>query len=242
MLGSEQLITVIRRSCAAAIGLALIAFSSGCGTADPGSRQQLAEQNAQHSSAPEVARGSELQPFVDRLCSTVAYDYELKESPRELAAWVDLVVTGTVESVAAGRQTGTDYPAPSQHIVVAVNVDQVVKAPDDGVTEGRVYFELPRRDDQPVSEFQDVLPPNAQVVLFAHDATVSSEADEDGVVDKGAGRPPSSRLYSPYPEGLFFGSEDGVVGCFEKLPFLAEQFPAWAGIDSLDELVSRTSG
>ena len=159
-------------------------------------------------------------PFVQQL-RVVVYDYEPANSPQDLAAQADLVVSGAIVSVDAITPQGRDRVAES---LMAIEVDEVLRGNAELVLGGRVHVSVP--GDAAAMNSADVA--GCKVVLFLDDRGTGSAE----------GLPQGAHTFSPFVQGLWIESGSGMMGAYADLD---NSPPGWDGIVTIGDLVSATA-
>jgi hypothetical protein len=167
-----------------------------------------------------------------RLLRVVHYDYVVAESPRELAARADITVTGRISSVSPGRTLRASSERPEETVVFEVAVSAVLEGDPARVTDGHVYFEVPRMPYQSLAEFERSLP-SGDVVLFLDD-----RSDFEDMANASAGRPKGTPIFGVFPQGLWLEYDDSALSVYVPNH---ENPPNWLGIQTLADLIEALS-
>jgi hypothetical protein len=170
------------------------------------------------------------------MLNVLHYDYEPADTPRELASQSHLVVRGRLESATEGRTLQASTARPVYYVVFSVAVLELVSGSPDLVTDGRIYFELPRAYSQTAQEFNKVLP-TGDVLLFLHDRADLANND---AANHMAGRPEGSHLFGPKPQGFWLDNGPEDLPLF--IGDIGEQPGGWDGIDTIEEIIAAIKG
>jgi hypothetical protein len=116
---------------------------------------------------------ADLAAFGERILDTgIIYDYEPSDSPADLAAQSDVVISGFLTGAFSDRQTG-DGDAVA---LFEVEINELVTGPDIVEPGDTVNVAV---DFNPAAlsadDFEQTIPPNAPVVVFANSTDVESE-------------------------------------------------------------------
>lgn len=190
----------------ASVALVAAFASAGCG----------GDAHSEQGDRLELRGPVELAEF---LRTTIAYDYEPHDSPRELLASVDIAVVGEVESLDAGTiEAGNEDTGV---VVLALGIEEVWKA-DISPVPSRVYCIFHRPTNLDTDLYASALPKGLRIALFGHH---SAETLTQG--DPGQG------FYDPDPQGLILEvSEATTVNVWGDDARSAE----WRGVESIDDL------
>ncbi len=140
-----------------------------------------------------------LDDFV-RLFEGSSTDYDPVQSPRELAEYSDLVVTGRVAGVIPGRSV-----AGLETVTFVVPVDDEVT---DAAKPAVVHVEMSIPGSLPANEISRHVPRDLQVAFFLVEAPSNAQMP---IVDERAGRLAGQPLYVPVNPQGFWVAEAGRV-------------------------------
>jgi hypothetical protein len=160
-------------------------------------------------------------------------------SPSAMAAFSDVVVTGTVE----GFTTGQTWPAPpapssgagpaktSKSVVMQVRVDKTLKGPAPGP---RAYIMVGSGPDADAARFQAAIPAGARLVAFLQQ--VASPLGDGG---PGTGHPAGTTLMDQQ-QGLVFEDADATGTKLVGGPYLQAKYlgKPWAEATTIDRLAT----
>jgi hypothetical protein len=188
---------------AGAIAAALLLVACGTG---PASSAEV------RNSCAFPTTGATLEPFPG-----LVYDYDPSRSPDELARKSELIVSGTISAIGAGRtmvypagSAGTDGPT---SLVLVISAVTAVRGQQQAGNDGNVYLELHGMHADPAS-YSRALPAGARVVAYlvpASDGAPDARTDV-AVANPAAGRPAGQALYLPAgPQGLALQAAEGNV-------------------------------
>ena len=195
---------------AGAVATALLLAACGAGPA-PSTGVALSVQDRERcaSSAPAAT----LEPFRGPV-----YDYDPSRSPDELAQHSELVVSGTISAVRAGRTTV--YPASSAgtegptSIVLVISDITAVSGQQQAGSDGNVYLELRATTHPDPASYSRALPAGASVIAYLVPASGGAPDPRTDVAlaNPAAGRPAGQALYLPSgPQGLAIQAAAGNV-------------------------------
>ncbi len=125
-------------------------------------------------------------------------DYNVAESPKELAQNAELVLQGEVVAVQKGReQQSAAGGVPTKTIVVVIRPTEVAQGTMSSSSDGYAYIELLSPGGQGADVYEKVLPANTSVVAYLQLAWdgAQGEIDEIRLVEPNAGRPAGQELY-----------------------------------------------
>ncbi|MGQ0842578.1 MAG: hypothetical protein ACT4QF_00450 [Sporichthyaceae bacterium] len=212
------------RICSIAASVAAVLVLGGCGRA---SVEDVAVAATPESTAPATGAGN-AREFVAMLGSLVVYDYDPVATPAELRDDADLVVEGTIDSVAPSPTVGRKGDV-GNHIVLGIRVQRVRKAPDGTPPETvRLEYRLPRNHPgRTIGTFRESLPVGARVVLFA---------------DRRAEQFEGERLYGQYPQGLFVEVDGKPVSVHTDAASGPAAFRAIETFDDLSRALDEPRG
>jgi hypothetical protein len=171
-----------------------------------------------------VASGRPDAEGLTRLLASAPADYPIAGTPGELASRSDLVVTGRLARVAAGRVFGESAdPAGQEHrLLLVIRVDRALK----GEVSGPAYVELPVHGNVAAAVVDEAVPDDARVLLYLAPAP----ADGPFIDDRGD-RPAGAPLYVPVtPQGFLLAGDGAAFAVLDGVGYrgadLADFLPA----------------
>lgn len=188
---------------------------------------------------PPASTAGEAQPEFVTLLRGNNLDFVPQGSPEELARTADLTVVGTIEEISEGRAFGAtaDSGPIWFHIILTIEVDQVLAGDTSALVDGQIYVEIPRTESQTVDTYRRSVELGQPLALFLDDATDLRMGDDDAPITPAPDIPRDARIFAPYAEGLILESETTgeLIGGFVDLNDLEA---SWQGIDDLNGLVA----
>lgn len=168
----------------------------------------------------------------------VHYDYIQFVTPEALAAFVDVVAYGEVETFAQGLMVeAADRPGPERYVVMSVKLRMLLKGSSESAHRGSIYVALRQGVGADLKDFGESLPSGTPVIMFLRQLDIDRlSSGPDRVIGSERGRPQGSVLYEPYPQGLVFARDGHVVGGIDDLP---GEGTVWADLSTLDDVIER---
>lgn len=194
-----------RRIAAAAAAAALVLAGTACGG---NATEQQAAVDADQRAAGDADR------FVS-LFEGFSADYEPANSPKQLAEWSELVVSGTIEKVSDGRVYNADDMGGAPTISIQVKVTDIRKGTLPDGADGRVHVEFYATYGRKAAEYDRVAPRDVEVLLYLNRSPVAGTKPHR-IQDPGRGRPSGQPLWRlTTPQGFLMKSDEGVMAVQE---------------------------
>lgn len=196
----------------AAMGLSLLlsVTTTACGSREANETQDQVQSAGSEADAADEAKAGTPVPLekVDTAFSMFAYDYDPVDAPQDLEGRAELVISGSVTEVVAGRsesRAGVDRP-PVRNAAVGVEIERLLKG---SATVGDVvWLELPTDP----SILRPGLPEGARLALYLSAAAGSDEVTSYST--SGSKIPAGANLWTfVHPQGLIlqYGAQEGMI-------------------------------
>lgn len=148
-----------------------------------------------------------------RLFDGFSADYEPANSPKQLAEWSELVVSGSIEKVSDGRVHGDENEplsaAPTISVQVKVTNARKGTLPDG--SDGRVHVEFYATHGRKAAEYDRVAPRDVEVLLYLNRSPAAG-TKTNPIQHPDRGRPDGQPLWRlTTPQGFLMKSDEGVV-------------------------------
>lgn len=215
-------------TCKALGALVVVAALVGCA--------QEPEPAGEATSAGEVAGDRTFGALVEGFHD----DVQIFDSPRELAAAVDVVVRGSITGVTDGRRifSATENIRDPGIDTLVFEVAVIEQLAGSRAASDAVFVEVQVVEQVAVADVAQSAPDD--VVLFLSEVSTPGRMDGSRVENAQAGRPEGATLYSASAGGFLYEAGGEVVDL--RLD-LGELGPAWSdNRGSLDEVQAAVMG